>query len=52
MTRIAAALIVSIVVGAGAAAALEQDFLGGRREPLRRGCMCTPLDTAGSRSCG
>ena len=34
MTRIAAALMLSLVVAAGVAAALGQDFFGGRREPL------------------
>ena len=33
MTRIAAALMLSLLVAAGAAA-LGQDFFGGRREPL------------------
>ena len=34
MTRIAAALMLSLVMAAGVAAALGQDFFGGRREPL------------------
>ena len=44
MTRIAAALVFSLVVAAGVAAALDQDFFGGRREPMPDATANQPYD--------